>query len=179
MSNGPSPYPVGAWPTYTYSSAQRKIFFNDEPIVIIYAPAARSDGDSLVFFRRSDVICAGDVFDATAYPAFEPGAGGSLAGTIAGLNQILDLMVPRYNQEGGTLVIPGHGRVGDQHDVLEYRDMLAIVRDRVRAAVRKGQTLAQVKAARPTLDYDARWGRAPGATDRFVEAVYAELAGER
>jgi len=93
-------------------------------------------------------------------------------------------MVPRYNQEGGTFVIPGHGRVGDQHDVLEYRDMLVIVRDRVRAAVKKGQSLAQVKAARPTLDYDARWASPPGApsggvtTDAFVDAVYAEVAAK-
>jgi glyoxylase-like metal-dependent hydrolase (beta-lactamase superfamily II) len=172
MSNGPSAYPVIAWPTHTYSSAQRKIFFNDEPVIIIHAPSARTDGDSLVFFRRSDVISAGDLFVTTSYPTIEPARGGSLGGIINGLNQLLDLMVPRYNQEGGTYVIPGHGRVGDQHDVLEYRDMLVIVRDRVRAAVAKGQTLAQVKAARPTLDYDARWG----TPDAFVEAVYAEAA---
>jgi glyoxylase-like metal-dependent hydrolase (beta-lactamase superfamily II) len=181
MSNGPSAYPVIAWPTNTYSSAQRKISFNDEAVVIIHVPAASTDGDSLVFFRRSDVISAGDLFDATAYPVVDPARGGSLAGIISGLNQLLDLMVPRYNQEGGTLVIPGHGRVGDQHDVLEYRDMLVIVRDRVRAAVAKGQSLAQVKAARPTLDYDARWGSTSGAwtTDAFVEAVYNEMAAHR
>jgi glyoxylase-like metal-dependent hydrolase (beta-lactamase superfamily II) len=178
MSNGPNAYPVIAWPTNTYSSAQRKIFFNDEPVVVIHAPAARTDGDSLVFFRRSDVISAGDLFVTTSYPVIEPARGGSLAGIIDGLNQLLDLMVPRYNQEGGTLVIPGHGRVGDQHDVLEYRDMLVIVRDRVRAAVAKGQSLAQVKASRPTLDYDARWGASSGpwTTDAFIDAVYAEAA---
>jgi len=175
MSNGPSAYPVIAWPTNTYSSAQRKISFNDEPVVIIHVPAASTDGDSLVFFRGSDVISAGDLFDSTSYPVVDPARGGSLAGIISGLNQLLDLMVPRYNQEGGTYVIPGHGRVGDQHDVLEYRDMLVIVRDRVRAAVAKGQSLAQLKAARPTLDYDARWG-APGA---FIDAVYAEVGGTR
>jgi len=175
MSNGPSAYPVIAWPTNTYSSAQRKISFNDEPVVIIHVPAASTDGDSLVFFRGSDVISAGDLFDSTSYPVVDPARGGSLAGIISGLNQLLDLMVPRYNQEGGTYVIPGHGRVGDQHDVLEYRDMLVIVRDRVRAAVAKGQSLAQLKAARPTLDYDARWG-APGA---FIDAVYAEAGGKR
>jgi glyoxylase-like metal-dependent hydrolase (beta-lactamase superfamily II) len=181
MSNGPSAYPVIAWPTNTYSSAQRKIFFNGEPVVVIHAPAARTDGDSLVFFRRSDVISTGDLFVTTSYPVIDPARGGSLAGIISGLNQILDLMVPRYNQEGGTYVIPGHGRVGDQHDVLEYRDMLVIVRDRVRAAVAKGQSLAQVKAARPTLDYDARWGSSSGpwTTDAFVNAVYAEVAARR
>ena len=104
-----------------------------------------------------------------------------MAGIIAGLNRVLDLMVPRYNQEGGTYVVPGHGRVGDQHDVLEYRDMLVIVRDRIRAAVGKGWTLAQVKAQRPTLDYDARWGAGAGpwTTDMFIEAIYAEYARTR
>jgi glyoxylase-like metal-dependent hydrolase (beta-lactamase superfamily II) len=178
MTNGAAPYPSIAWPTNTYSSDQRKINFNDEPIVISHVPAASSDADSIVLFRKSDVISAGDIFLMTGYPTIDPSSGGSLAGTIVGLNKILDLMVPRYNQEGGTYVIPGHGRVGDQHDVLEYRDMLAIVRDRVRAAVAKGQSLSQVKAARPTLDYDARWGRAPGATDRFIEAIYAEVSAK-
>lgn len=175
MSNGASPYPVIAWPTNTYSSAQRKIFFNDEPVVIIHAPSASTDGDSIVFFRRSDVISTGDLFITTAYPAIDATRGSSVAGIIAGLNQVIDLMVPRYNQQGGTYAIPGHGRVGDQHDVLEYRDMLVIVRDRIRAGIGKGQTLAQVKASRPTLDYDARWG----APDAFVDAVYAELAAKR
>jgi cyclase len=175
MSNGASPYPVIAWPTNTYSSAQRKIFFNDEPVVVIHAPSASSDGDSIVFFRRSDVISTGDLFVTTTYPAIDAARGASVAGIIGGLNQVIDLMVPRYNQQGGTYAIPGHGRVGDQHDVLEYRDMLVIVRDRIRAAVGKGQTLAQVKLSRPTLDYDARWG----APDAFVDAVYAELAAKR
>jgi glyoxylase-like metal-dependent hydrolase (beta-lactamase superfamily II) len=144
MSNGPAAYPVIAWPTNTYSSAQRKIYFNDEPVIVIHAPAATTDGDSIVFFRRSDVISTGDLYVTTSYPVVDPARGGSLAGIISALNQILDLMVPRYNQEGGTYVIPGHGRVGDQHDVLEYRDMLVIVRARVKAAVAKGQSLAQV-----------------------------------
>jgi cyclase len=174
MSNGASPYPVIAWPTNTYSSAQRKIFFNDEPVVIIHAPSASTDGDSIVFFRRSDVVSTGDLFLTTAYPAIDATRGSTVAGIIAGLNQVIDLMVPRYNQQGGTYAIPGHGRVGDQHDVLEYRDMLVIVRDRIRAGIGKGQTLAQVRASRPTLDYDARWG----TPDAFVDAVYAELAAK-
>jgi glyoxylase-like metal-dependent hydrolase (beta-lactamase superfamily II) len=179
--NGNGPYPATAWPNATYSLAQRRVFFNDEPIVVTYVPAAHSDGDSVVHFRRSDVIAAGDLFDATRYPVIERARGGTVAGIITGLNRVLDLMVPRYNQEGGTYVVPGHGRVGDQHDVLEYRDMLVIVRDRIRAAVGKGWTLAQVKAQRPTLDYDARWGAdtGPWTTDMFIEAIYAEYARTR
>jgi cyclase len=177
MSNGASPYPSGAWPTYTYSLPQRRIYFNDEPIVIMHEPAAASDGDSIVFFRRSDVISAGDIFLTTSFPVIDPNRGGSLAGIVRGLNHILDLMVPRYNQEGGTYVIPGHGRVGDQHDVLEYRDMLVILGDRIRAAVTAGKSLAEIKAARPALDYEARWGAptGPSTTERFLDAVYAEM----
>lgn len=184
MSNaddsGRPPYSLVAWPNYTYSAAQRKLFFNGEPIVVIHVPAARSDGDSIVFFRRSDVISAGDVFQTTTYPAIDVRRGGSVAGIISGLNQLLDLMVPRYNQEGGTYVIPGHGRVGDQHDVLEYRDMIVIVRDRIQDGVAKGLTLEQIKARRPTLDYDARWGASQGewTTAMFIEAVHAEVARE-
>lgn len=176
-----APYPSIAWPTYTYSTPQRKLHFNDEPIVIIHAPAARTDGDSMVFFRRSDVISTGDIFQTTTYPVVDARRGGSLAGIISGLNQLLDLMVPRYNQDGGTYVIPGHGRIGDQHDVLEYRDMLVIISDRIRSGVGKGMTLAQIKATRPTLDYDARWGATAGAwtTEMFIDAVYAEAAAQR
>jgi glyoxylase-like metal-dependent hydrolase (beta-lactamase superfamily II) len=181
MSTGASPYPSIAWPTYTYSLPQRRIYFNDEPVVIMHEPAAATDGDSIVFFRRSDVISAGDLFLRTTFPVIDPARGGSLAGIVRGLNHVLDLMVPRYNQEGGTYVIPGHGRVGDQHDVLEYRDMLAIIGDRIRSGVAAGRSLAQIKAAKPTLDYEVRWGSTTGAwtTDRFIDAVYAEMTGAR
>jgi glyoxylase-like metal-dependent hydrolase (beta-lactamase superfamily II) len=178
-ASGQAPYPSIAWPAYTYSTAQRKLFFNDEPVVVMHQPSARTDGDSIVFFRRSDVISAGDIFLTTTYPVVDPGRGGSLAGIVSGLNQLIDLMVPRYNQEGGTYVIPGHGRIGDQHDVLEYRDMLVIIGDRIRSGVARGLSLAQIKATRPTLDYDARWGAraGPWTTDMFIDAVYAEATG--
>jgi len=169
-------YPVSAWPTYTYFSPERKIFFNDEAVIVTHEPAAHSDGDSVVFFRGSDVISAGDLFQTTSYPVIDRRQGGSLGGTVTALNHMLELMVPRYNQEGGTYVIPGHGRAGDQHDVLEYRDMLVIIGDRIRDGVKRGLPLAQIKAGRPTLDYDARWGvtSGPWTTDMFIDAVYQE-----
>ncbi len=181
MSTGADVYPSIAWPTHTYSLAQRRISFNDEPIVIMHEPAAHTDGDSIVFFRKSDVISAGDIFLTTTYPVVDAARGGSVAGIIAALNHLIDLMVPKYNQEGGTYVIPGHGRVGDQHDVLEYRDMLVIVRDRIRSGVDKGMTREQIKAMKPTLDYDARWGATSGpwTTDMFIDAVFAEAARRR
>jgi glyoxylase-like metal-dependent hydrolase (beta-lactamase superfamily II) len=181
ISSAEAGYPAIARPTHPYSARQRKIYFNDEPIVIMHEAAARTDGDSIVFFRKSDVISAGDIFQTTTYPVIDPAQGGSISGIITALDDILDLMVPRYNQEGGTLVIPGHGRVSDQHDVLEYRDMLVIVRDRIQHTASKGMTLPQIKALRPTVDYDARWGTASGAwtTDKFIEAIYAEVARQR
>ena len=90
---------------------------------------------------------------------------------------MLDLAVPAHHEEGGTFIVPGHGRICDEFDVLEYRDMVTIVRDRVQAMMKKGLTLDQVKAARPTRDYDSRYGATTGAwtTDRFVEAVYRSV----
>jgi cyclase len=180
-ANSAEVYPSIAWPTYTYFTNERRIYFNDEPVIIMHESSARTDGDSMVFFRRSDVISAGDIFLTTTYPVIDPQRGGSLAGIIRSLNRLLDLMVPRYNQEGGTYVIPGHGRIADQHDMLEYRDMLVIIRDRIRDSVKKGMSLDRIKAMKPTLDYDARWGSAAGdwTTDRFIDAVYKEVVAEK
>jgi glyoxylase-like metal-dependent hydrolase (beta-lactamase superfamily II) len=131
-----------------------------------------------VYFRGSDVIATGDVFVTTTYPFIDRQRGGSLQGIIDAANNILDLTIPKHEQEGGTYVIPGHGRLCDEHDVLEYRDMLTIVRDRVQDMIARGMTLEEVKAARPTLDYDPRWGAESGfwTTGMFVEAVYAEFS---
>src|SRR5213076_3056484 len=108
-----------------------------------------------VMFRRSDVIVAGDAFDTTRFPAIDAAHGGSVAGVIRSLNRILELAVPsKFLQEGGTYIIPGHGRICDEADVVEYRDMVAIVRDRVKSSVQKGMSLDQVQAARPTYEYD-------------------------
>src|SRR5438034_5226138 len=158
-----APAPSGAWPTDTYVHGQKDLYFNGEAVQVIYQPAAHTDGDSIVFFRRSDVISAGDIFVTTTFPFIDTERGGSITGIINALNNILDITVPREKQEGGTYVIPGHGRIGDEHDVLEYRDMLTIIRDRIQDAVKKGMTLQQVQAMKPTLDYDARWGSTGGA----------------
>ncbi len=173
-----APTPTDAWPTNTYFGARKELFFNGESIEILHQPSAHTDGDSLVYFRRSDVVSAGDLFLTTGYPVVDSKWGGSIQGIIAALNRILELTIPKKEQEGGTYVIPGHGRLCDEADVLEYRDMVTIVRDRIEDMVKRGLTLAQVKAARPTLDYDGRYGSATGAwtTDMFIEAVYRNLA---
>ena len=173
-----SPTASAAWPTDTYFTKRKELFFNGEPIEIISQPSAHTDGDSLVFFRHSDVISAGDLFVTTTYPVVDLPRGGNIQGVIDALNRILDIAIPKEKQEGGTYVIPGHGRLCDEADVLEYRDMVTIIRDRVQDLVKKGMTLDQVKAARPTLDYDGRYGAktGPWTTDLFIEAVYRSLA---
>jgi glyoxylase-like metal-dependent hydrolase (beta-lactamase superfamily II) len=175
-SGQPSPRPFAAWPTETFFAEDKEIFFNDEAIQIIHQPG-HTDGDVLVFFRRSDVVASGDVFTTTSYPVIDTANGGSVQGIIDALNRLLDVTIPKDKAEGGTYVVPGHGRLSDEADVVEFRDMLTIVRDRVQDLVSKGKTLAEVKAARPTLDYDGRYGATTGSwtTDMFVEAVYREL----
>ena len=154
-------------------------FFNGEGVQIVHQPSAVSDGDSLVVFRGSDVIAAGDIFLTTSYPMFDVKRGGSINGVVDGLNRILDLSVAEFRTEGGTLVVPGHGRLSDSADVAYYRDMVTIIRDRVKDMIDREMTLEEVKAARPTADYDGRYGATTGewTTDAFVEAVYSSLGG--
>lgn len=175
-----APTPSEAWPTETYYTSYHDIYFNGEGIQMFHEPNAVTDGDSIVFFRRSDVIAAGDVFQTTTYPFIDLEAGGSIDGIVAGVNHILEIAIPEEKQEGGTIVIPGHGRISDEADVLEYRDMLTIVRDRIRDAIEKGMTLDQALAAGLTRDYDGRYGTntGPWTTAMFVEAAYLSLSPE-
>jgi glyoxylase-like metal-dependent hydrolase (beta-lactamase superfamily II) len=179
-TGGKDSAPQGAWPTETFTTPERKLFFNAEGIEIIHEPAAHTDGDSMVFFRRSDVISTGDIFVTTGYPFVDLARGGNIQGVIAGLNRIIELAIPEELQEGGTLVIPGHGRLCDVADVVFYQEMVTIIRDRIQDMVNKGMTLEQVKAARPTRDYDPRYGKDTGfwTTDMFVEAVYKSLSAK-
>jgi glyoxylase-like metal-dependent hydrolase (beta-lactamase superfamily II) len=165
-----------AWPNDDFFTPDKDFFFNGEAVIVTHMPAATTDGDSIVFFRRSDVIIAGDVFVPGRYPAIDLAAGGSVQGEINALNTILHIAVPAKYQEGGTYIIPGHGRVCDEADVVEYREMLTVIRDRIQDLVKKGATLEQVKAARPTRDYDLEYSR-PGSLspEVFVEAVYRSL----
>jgi hypothetical protein len=150
---------------------------NGEAVIVYSTPAATTDGDSLVFFRHSEVIHAGSLFSTISYPLIDREKGGSIQGVIDGLNQILDLAVAEYRAQGGTWIIPSRGRLADTADVASYRNMLVMIRDRVQDLKKKGQTVAQVKAARPTLDFDGRYGATTGSwtTDMFVEAVYRSL----
>ncbi len=171
--------PEDALPNETYFDTFYKLseYVNGEAVILYHAPAATTDGDSIVFFRHSEVISAGNLFSTVSYPPIDTSRGGSIQGVIDGLNQILDIAVAEYRGQGGTWVIPGRGRLSDTSDVASYRNMLVMVRDRVRDLQKKGMTLAQVKAARPTLDFDGRYGATTGAwtTDMFIEAVYTSL----
>ena len=168
--------PEDGWPDNTYSIPQKRLYFNDEPVVITHIPS-NTDSNSVVLFRKSDVVSAGGLLDLTTYPVIDVAGGGSIQAIVDGLNRLIDITVPASHAGGGTLVVPGHGRIADHAEVVYYRDMTTIIRDRVEDMVKKGMTLAQVKAARPSRDYDARYGKqtGPWTTDMFVEAVYQSL----
>jgi len=168
--------PAEAYPSVEYFLPTKDFSMNGEAIVVYHAPAAVTDGDSLVFFRSSDVLATGDVYTPDRYPMIDLAAGGSVSGLIDALNHVLALTVPRAFQEGGTKVVPGHGRLSEEADVVEYRDMVVIIRDRVRALIADGRSLADIQAARPSSDYDREYQSAAGpAPDAFVEAIYRSL----
>jgi glyoxylase-like metal-dependent hydrolase (beta-lactamase superfamily II) len=153
-------------------------FFNGEGVQLFHVPNAHSDGDSVVYFRYSDVIAVGELIRADAYPKINVDQGGSINGILDGINLVLDLMVAEFRSQGGTLVIPAEGRLMDTGDIGNYRNMVAIIRDRVQALIDQGMSLQQVRAARPTEDYDAWFGSDSGewTTAMFVEAVYQSLS---
>ncbi|HYR44475.1 MAG TPA: MBL fold metallo-hydrolase [Terriglobia bacterium] len=166
-----------AWPTDTYYTNSYKWngFFNGEGIQLFHVPGAHTDGDTIVYFRYSDVISAGEAFSIASYPTIDVGKGGSVQGTIDGLNKILEIAIPQFRSQGGTYIIPGHGRLCDEGDVANYRNMVVKVRDRVQDMIKSDMTLQQIKAARPTLDYDGRYG----SPDAFIESVYRSLTQKR
>lgn len=169
--------PFSAWPTSTFFGAKKTMWFGGDGIELLPQPKAHTDGDLIVYFRQTDVIAAGDVFVTEHYPVIDLARGGSIQGIIDAANRIIDIAIPRFNQQGGTLVIPGHGRISNEADVVEYRDMLTIIRDRVQRMIDTGSTLEQVITARPTFDYDGVYGASTGpwTTSMFVEVVYNSL----
>lgn len=174
--------PEGSWPTDTFMGSEKKFWFNGEGIRIVHQPA-HTDGDTIVWFNRSDVVSTGDVFAADRYPRIDLERGGSIQGVIDGLNHLIEIAIPGQfvnggsEDEAGTMLVPGHGRLCDSADLVFYQEMVTIVRDRIQDLIKKGMTLEQVKAAKPTMDYDPVYGdeSGPWSTDRFVEAVYRSL----
>jgi cyclase len=180
MSAQPSRFPVEAWPTETFHQPRKYFYLNGEGIEVFHQPAAHTDGDAIVFFRRSDVVVAGDIFDTTRFPVIDIAKGGSIQGEIAALQKLVDTAIPSVpivSREEGTLIIPGHGRICDQLDVVEYRDMMTIIRDRIRDLMKQGLTLEQIQAASPARGYVRRYGSDAGSwtTNDFVEAIYRSM----
>jgi cyclase len=167
-----NPFPGDSVPFDNYMLPQKDVFFNGEPIFILHQPNAHTDGDSIVLFRKSDTIYAGDVFVPDEYPVIDVARGGSVQGLIRALNEILELAVPARLQDGGTRIVPARGRLCNEADVVDYRNMVAIVRDRVRALMDSGKSLREIQVARPALDYETQYG--PG--DDFVRAIHESLS---
>ncbi len=168
--------PTAAWPTDSFFDEEKDIFFNGEGIQLIHIPAAHTDGDLMVYFRKSDVLAAGDLYVNNTFPIVMNAEGGNYNGILTALNRIIDICIPRDKEEAGTWVVPGHGRLADEADVVDYRDMATVIHDRFADAVKKGMTLEQVKNAKLVQDY-GRWASNSGfwTTDKFVEAVYESL----
>jgi glyoxylase-like metal-dependent hydrolase (beta-lactamase superfamily II) len=175
--------PADALPTDAYFVDFYKLshYFNGEGVQLFHTPRAHTDGDSIVHFRGTDVIALGDLMSTGAYPVIDVAKGGTINGVLDGLNRVLDMSIAEFRLEGGTLMVPGHGRLVDSADVAYYRDMLTIIRDRVEDLIKKGRTLEQVKAANPSGDYDTEYGSTTGSwtTASFIEAVYRTLSEVR
>ncbi len=171
---GAPPTPSASLPTTTYFEPTMD-FYNSEPIVLYHQPAAHTDSDTVVLFRRSDVISTGAVFTPDRYPTIDVARGGSVQGLVSALGTILHLAVPAAFEDGGTQIVPGRGRISEETDVAEFRDMVVIVKDRVQDLVKKGNTLDQIKAARPSRDYDAEYGATAADADRFIESIHRSL----
>jgi len=183
-ATGAQAIPFALWPTKTFAFRQYAMYLNGEGIQVIHMPAAHTDGDTIVFFRRGDVIATGDIIDTTRWPVIDIKRGGTVQGVLDALNRLMDLTilnVPLQWQADRTFLVPGHGFVYDKLDLLEYRDAVTVVRDRVQAAIDEKKTLAQVKAANPTLGYRSQYGadKGPWTTDMFVETIYNELAAKK
>jgi cyclase len=177
---GQSRAPFALWPTKTFAYRMYSMYLNGEGIQVIHQPAAHTDGDTIVFFRRGDVIATGDLIDTTRWPVVDVARGGSVQGLLDGLNRLMDLTIhnlPIQWREERTLLVPGHGHVYDKLDLLEYRDAVTVVRDRIVDLIDQGKTLAQIQASNPTLGYRSQYGAdsGPWTTDMFVEVIYNEL----
>ena len=177
-------FPTAAWPNETYTARIRSMYLNNDGVQVMRQPAAHSDGDSIVLFRRADVIATGDILDLRHFPVIDAENGGSIQGEIDALNRLLELTIPAMPlvlKDGRTLLVPGHGRVSDYGELVEYRDMVTVIRDLIQDMVDKGMSAAQVTAANPTKGYRQRFGvdSGPWTTDMFVDAIYNGLAGAK
>ena len=177
-------YPQDSWPVETFSERRRDLYFNGEGLEIFNERAAHSDGDCVVLFRGSDVVVAGDIIDTNRFPWIDLTRGGSIQGEIDALNHVVELSVkavPFVFEGGGTYIVPGHGRVYNKRDAVNYRDMIVTIRDIIQDMIDRGMTLAQIKEASPAKAYELEFGSksGPWTTDDFVEVVYKSLTAKK
>ncbi len=188
--------PPEAWPSETFDDDRKALSFNGEGIEVLHQPAAHTDGDTLVFFRRSDVVVAGHIVDATRFPVIDVARGGSIQGEIAALNRLIRLAIPAGPYlgipdgaietstavlPGGTEVLTGRGRIYRQIDVVNYRDMIVIVTDTIQHMINQKMTLEQIEAAAPARAWEPEFGATSGpwTTNDFVAAVYNSLTSRK
>jgi cyclase len=177
-----APFPDDALPTEAFYPKRQTLRMNDEAIEVLYQPAAHSNADSIVFFRGSDVVVAGDILDKTRFPVIDVANGGSIQGEIDALNKLIEFAIaptPFIYKGVGTYVIPGHGRLCEQMEVVDYRDMVVLVRDVVADMIKQGMTLDQIKAASPAKPYETQYGVQPGVTNAFIESIYKSLTASK
>ncbi len=177
------PFPTDVWPNEAFDGPHEYIYFNHEGIEVFHQ-STHDDTDSIVFFRGSDVICAGDAIDTNRFPVIDVAHGGSIQAEIDALNHIIDLSVrpiPFVFEAGGTYIIPGHGRIYQQADVVYYRDMMVIIRDIVQDMINRGLSLGQIQAEAPAKAYERQYGaqNGPWTTNNFIEAIYQSLVTQK
>ncbi len=181
----PQRYPAAAIPSEVFTLPVRNMYLNDQAVQVFSMPAATADGDTMTVFRRSDIVVAGDILDELRFPVIDVDNGGSIQGELAALNRLLDefavAVSPKWQGAGGTLIIPGRGQLCTQLDVLNYRDMVTVIRDRVADLVAHGASLEQVQRASPARGYSARYGATSGdwTTNDFIAAIYRSLMMEK
>ena len=164
--------PVAARPLITFNDTM-SFHLNSEEVRAFLAPPAHTDGDVFVYFPESDVLHLGDVYRTTSYPIIDVYNGGTLRGTIAAMDMAIDIAGP------DTKIIPGHGlEVVGREELIEFRDMILDIQDRVLGMIREGKKLHEVIAAQPTAAYDAKWTDDPGwGPEDFIPVVYYQLGG--
>jgi len=162
------PKPPEAWPLVTYASGVN-LYLNGDELEVVHVARAHTDGDSIIRFKKANVIHMGDTFFNGNYPFIDVDSGGSIDGMIAAADQVLAMTDDR------TKVIPGHGPLGTKADLQNYRNVLAGIRDRVKTLIAQGKTLDQVVAAKPTAQWDATWGKGFMGPDVFVGFVHRSL----
>jgi cyclase len=164
--------PAAARPLITFNDTM-SFHLNGEEVRAFLAPPAHTDGDVFVYFPESDVLHLGDVYRTTSYPIIDLYNGGTLRGTIAAMDQAIELAGPN------TKIIPGHGlEVVGLDELVEFRDMILDIQGQVLTMIREGKNLGEVMEAQPTAAYDAQWSDDPGwGPEDFVPIVYYQLGG--